>query len=91
MGRNKIHYKCQGKLKKKQIKSIKINNKVESRPKILADCFNNFFVTIAEIIDKNIIHIYKCKLQGLPGKFSNQFILFKTNPTNEEEVNSIIK
>ena len=21
---------------------------------------------------------YKCKLQGLPGKFSNQFILFKT-------------
>ena len=57
MGRNKIHYKCQGRLKKKkQIKSIKINDKVESSPKILADSFNNFFVTIAENIDKNIIH-----------------------------------
>ena len=92
MGRNKIHYKCQEKLKKtKQIKSIKINDKVESSPKILSDSFNNFFVTIAEIIDENIIYIYKCKLQGLPGKFSSQFILFKTNSTNEEKVNSIIK
>ena len=41
---------------KKQIKSIKTNDKVESSPKILADSFNNFFVTIAENIDKNIIH-----------------------------------
>ena len=56
MGRNKIHYKCQGKLKKKKIKTINMNDKVQSSPKILADSFNNFFVTIAENIDKNIIH-----------------------------------
>ena len=37
---------------KTQIKSIKIYDKVESSPKILADSFNNFFVTIAENIDK---------------------------------------
>ena len=52
---------------KKQIKSIKINDKVESSPKILADSFNNFFVTIAENIDKNIIHTnanYKDYLQN---------------------------
>ena len=55
MGRNKIHYKCQRKLKK-QIKSIKINEKVESSPKILADLFSNFFVSIAENVDKKIIH-----------------------------------
>ena len=41
---------------KKQIKSIKISDKVESSPKILVDSFNNFFATIAENIDKNIIH-----------------------------------
>ena len=47
MGWNKIHYKCQRKLKN-QIKSIKINDKVESSPKILIDSLNNFFMTIAE-------------------------------------------
>ena len=42
--------------KKKKIKTINMNDKVQSSPKILADSFNNFFVTIAENIDKNIIH-----------------------------------
>ena len=72
MGRNKIHYKCQGKLKKKKIKTINMNDKVQSSPKILADSFNNFFVTIAENIDKNI---------------SNQFILFKTNQRGRSQFN----
>ena len=53
MRQNKIHFKSQRK-RKKQIKSIKINDKVESGPKILVDSFNNFFATIAENIDKNI-------------------------------------
>ena len=42
--------------KKKQIKPIKINDKVQTSPKILADSFNNFFVSIAENIDKKNIH-----------------------------------
>ena len=89
MGRNKIHYKCQEKLKKtKQIKSIKINDKVESSPKILADSFNNFFVTIAENIDKNIIHTNANCKDYLDNSVTNSFFL---KPTSEEEVNSIIK
>ena len=42
------------KAKKKTNKSIKINDKIESSPKILADYFNNFFVTIAENINKKL-------------------------------------
>ena len=54
MGLNKIYYKCQRKLKQ-QIKSIKINDKAESSPKILANSFYNFFVAISENINKKII------------------------------------
>ena len=69
-----------------QIKSTKINDKVESIPKILADSFNDFFVTGAENIDKNIIH---ASAKGFPGNsVTNSFFL---KLTNEEEVNSIIK
>ena len=69
-----------------QIKSTKINDKVESIPKILADSFNDFFVTVAENIDKNIIH---ASAKGFPGNsVTNSFFL---KLTNEEEVNSIIK
>ena len=39
---------------KKQIKSIKINDKVETSSRILADPFNNFFVSIAKNIDKKL-------------------------------------
>ena len=38
----------------KKTKSLKINDKVQSSPKILADFFNNFFVTIVENIDKKL-------------------------------------
>ena len=87
MGRNKIHYKCQRKLKK-QIKSIKINEKVESSPKILADLFSNFFVSIAENVDKKIIHTNANCKDYPENSVNNSFFL---KPTNEEEVNSIIK
>ena len=38
----------------KQIRSININNKTESNPKIMAETFNNFFVTIASDTDSKI-------------------------------------
>ena len=76
------------KTKKKQSKSIKINDKVESSPKILVDSFNNFFVTIAENIDKNIIHTNANYKDYLENSVTNSFFL---KPTNEEEVDSIIK
>ena len=87
MRRNKIHYECEGRHKKKEkIKSIKINDKVESSPKILADSFNKFFVTIAENIDKNIIHTNANDKDYLE-KFSNQFILFKTSQRVRSQFN----
>ena len=72
--------------KNKLIKSIKIIGKVESSPKILADSFNNF-VTIAENIDKNI-HTNANYKDYQENSVTNSFFL---KPTNEEEVNSIIK
>ena len=73
---------------KKQIKSLKINDKVEYSPEILADSFNNFFVTIAENIDKNIIHTNTNYKEYLEKSVTNSLFL---KPTNEEEINSIIK
>ena len=73
---------------KTQIKSIKINEKLESSPKILADSVNNVFVTIAENIDKNIIHTNANCKDYLENSVTNSFFL---KPTSEEEVNSIIK
>ena len=91
MGRNKIHYKCQEKLKKtKQIKSIKINDKVESSPKILSDSFNNFFVTIAEIIDENIIYIYinANYKDCLENSVTSSFFLKPIQPTRKKSIQS---
>ena len=42
------------KTKKKQIKSIKIHDKVESNPKILADSFNFFEANIAKHLNFRI-------------------------------------
>ena len=72
---------------KKQTKSIKINGKVESSPKILADSFNNFFMTITKNTDKNI-HTNANYKDYLENSVTNLFFL---KPTNEEKVNSIIK
>ena len=68
---------------KKQIKSIKINDKVESSPKILADSFNNFFVAITKNNDKNI-HTNANYKDYLENSVTNLFFL---KPTNEEKVN----
>ena len=63
-----------------------IYDNVESSPKILADSFNNFFLTIAENIDKKIINAnYKDYLEN------SVTSLFFLKLRNEEEVNSIIK
>ena len=55
----------------------------------MADSFNNFFVTIAENIDKNIIHTNANYKDYLENSVTNSFFLKPTN--EEEEVNSIIK
>ena len=73
---------------KKQIKSLKINDKVEYSPGILADSFNNLFVTIDENIDKYIIHTNTNYKEYLEKSVTNSFFL---KATNKEEVNSIIK
>ena len=52
--RSIINVKKKKKNSKKQIKSIKINGKEETSSRILADPFNNFFVSIAENIDKKL-------------------------------------
>ena len=72
---------------KKQIKSTKINDKVESSRKILTDSFSNFFVTIAKNINKKIIHTNANYKDYLGNSVTNSFFL---KPTNEK-VNSIIK
>ena len=54
----------------------------------MADSFNNFFVTIAENIDKNIIHTNANYKDYLENSVTNSFFL---KPTNKGEVNSIIK
>ena len=76
------------KTKKKQIKSIKINDKLETSSRILADPFNNFLVSIAENIDKKIIHTNANYRDYLENSVTNSFSL---KPKNEEEVNSTIK
>ena len=76
------------KTQKKQTKSIKINDKVETSSRILADPFNNFLVSIAENIDKKIIHTNANYRDYLENSVTNSFSL---KPKNEEEVNSTIK
>ena len=53
-----------------------------------ADSFNNFFVTIAENIDKKIIHTNANYKNYPENSRINSFFL---KPTNKEEVNSTIK
>ena len=72
----------------KKTKSLKINDKVQSSPKILADFFNNFFVTIVENIDKKIVHTNSTYKDYMKNSVTNSFF-FKL--LNEEEENSFIK
>ena len=54
----------------------------------MADPFNNFLVSIAENIDKKIIHTNANYRDYLENSVTNSFSL---KPKNEEEVNSTIK
>ena len=71
----------------KQIRSININNKTESNSKIMAETFNNFFVTIASDIDSKIIHTNTSYKDYLQGSVLNSFFL---KPASETEVISVI-
>ena len=70
----------------KQIRSININNKTESNSKIMAETFNNFFVTIASDID-SIIHTDTSYKNYLQGSILNSFFL---KPTTKKEVIPVI-
>ena len=73
MRRDKIHYNVKEN-SRKQIKSIRINDKVESSPKIFADSLNNF-VTIAKNINKVIIHTNANYKYNLENSVTNSFLL----------------
>ena len=70
----------------KQIRSININNKTESNSKIVAETFNNFFVTIASDIDSKIIHT-NTSYKDLQGSVLNSFFL---KAASKKEVISVI-
>ena len=71
----------------KQIRSININNKTESNPKIMAETFNNFFVTIASDIDSKIIRTNTSYKDYLQDSVFNSFFL---KPATKKEVISVI-
>ena len=71
----------------KQIRSININNKTESSPQIMAETFNNFFVTTASNIDIKIIHTNTSYKDYLQGSVLHSFFL---KPVTEKEVISVI-
>ena len=66
----------------KQIRSININNKTESNPKVTAETFNNFFVTIASDIDSKIVHTNTSYKDYLQDSVLNSFFL---KPATEKE------
>ena len=65
----------------KQIKSININNKTESNPKIMTETFNNFFVKIARDKDSKIIHTNTNYKDYLQDSVLNSFFL---NPATDK-------
>ena len=71
----------------KQIRSLNINNKTESNSEIMAETFNNFFVTIASDIDIKIIQTNTSYKDYLQGFVLNSFFL-KT--ASKKEVISVI-
>ena len=71
----------------KQIRSININNKTETNPKIMVETFNNFFVTIASDIDSKIICTNTSYKDYLQDSVFNSFFL---KPATKKEVISVI-
>ena len=62
---------------------LDLNNKTESNSKIIAETFNNFFVTIASDIDSKIIHTNTSYKEYLQGSVLNSFFL---KPATKNEV-----
>ena len=73
---------------KKQISSLNINNQIETNPKTISETFNKFFCTIVKDIDNKIIPTNKTHKGYLNASIVNSFFL---TPTNDEEVESLIK
>ena len=72
----------------KQITSLNINNQIETNPKRISEAFKKFFSTIAKDIDNKIIPTNKTHKDYLNASIVNSFFL---TPTNDEEVESLIK
>ena len=66
---------------------LDLNNKTESNSNIIAETFNNFFVTIASDIDSKIIHTNTSYKEYLQDSVLNSFFL---KPANKNEVISVI-
>ena len=66
---------------------LDLNNKTESNSNIIAETFNNFFVTIASDIDSKIIHTNTSYKEYLQGSVLNSFFL---KPATKNEVISVI-
>ena len=62
---------------------LDLNNKTESNSEIMAETFNNFFVTIASDIDSKIIHTNTSYKEYLQGSVLNSFFL---KPATKTEV-----
>ena len=72
---------------KKPKMELDLNNKTESNSNIIAETFNNFFVTIASDIDSKIIHTNTSYKEYLQGSVLNSFFL---KPATKNEVISVI-
>ena len=66
---------------------LDLNNKTESNSNIIAETFNNLFVTIASDIDSKIIHTNTSYKEYLQGSVLNSFFL---KPATKNEVISVI-
>ena len=73
---------------KQQISSLNIKNQIGTNPKTISEAFNKFFSTIAKDIDNKIIHTNTTHKDYLNASIVNSFFL---TPTNDEEVESLIK
>ena len=76
------------KTKKQSINNITHNDETITDPKIIADCFNNFFTGIAKKIEKEVPRTTKKYSDYLNNPNDSSFFI---NPATSEEVESYIK
>ena len=84
-GRSLINVKIKS---NKQIKSLNINNQIETNPKIISEAFSKFFSIIVKDVDNKIIPTNKTHKDYLNASVVNSLFL---TPANDEEVESQIK